>query len=433
MSANRDERLGFLKIESRRDAKSLNKVYFTCHKDDYDKYYERVCNDVFEHSDNNCIIYSKVNSADMVPEGELDFLDDINLVVVPVTLELLTDKEKNYALDEIEYAKRKNIIILPVMMEPGLDDLYATVFGKRQWVSPEFTGNDAVSYTDKLKKFFDSHFTSDETVGKIKDSFSSRIFLSYRKKDRKHAKPLMKEIHDREELRDVAIWYDEYLPLAEDFEKSIEQEMEASRAVAFLVTDNLTEEGNYVKRIEYPRAKDKDKTIFPLLPIGADIHCDKENVRAAFDKERPGFPDFAEIGDVVEKLERDDKEDTAEHKYLIGLAYLNGVDVEKDAKRAVKLIEESANQGYIPANVELLDMYLIGDSVEQDYDMACKWGEKAYELYCKSEEFGENHEKTLGILNDLGVIYSRTGEYPLAKEYLAPHLTCDGSTQLLCQ
>lgn len=47
------------------------------------------------------------------------------------------------------------------------------------------------------------------------------VFLSYRKKDRKHAKELMRLIHANRFCLDIAIWYDGFLAAGEDFNAAI--------------------------------------------------------------------------------------------------------------------------------------------------------------------------------------------------------------------
>ena len=346
-----------------------------------------------------------------IPEGQISFIEDMSVVVVPITRKLLSDEGGKHALDEVAHAIRKNINVLSFMMENDIGDIYEnSVFGKNQWIAPDFGAASALPYKDKLKKFCEEHFLNDEMIKSIKDEFSARIFLSYRKKDRAHARPLMKKIHGEGELSDVAIWYDEYLPLAKDYSVSIENEIDGSDAVAFLVTDNLTEEGNYVKTVEYPLAKDMKGTdkIFPLETTG-----DKElrsRVRQDFEKVRPGFPDYVEVEDISDRLDKKEKEDTPRHKYLIGLAYLRGVDVEKDPERAVRLFVESANGKYIPAAEKLCDMYSNGDGIAVNYNRACRWSDTVVKLYTESEEYGKDHVDTLRAISKRGWIYKKRGE-----------------------
>ena len=62
---------------------------------------------------------------------------------------------------------------------------------------------------------------SDEAYEKIRQAFDAYIFLSYRKKDRKHAQEIMSRIHENDFMRDIAIWYDENLTPGRDFNDEI--------------------------------------------------------------------------------------------------------------------------------------------------------------------------------------------------------------------
>ncbi len=66
-------------------------------------------------------------------------------------------------------------------------------------------------------------------------------------------------------------------------------------------------------------------------------------------------------------------DNSAEHSFLIGLAYLGGIDVEVDRERAVTLIEDAANCGLAEAMEKLVSMYRTGEGVERNYEEAIKW------------------------------------------------------------
>ncbi len=375
MRENFEQRIDFLDTDYFEETKNTaNKVYFTSHPDDFDNCYRRISNDLFKYSGNNCIIYRKKTEAEISDE-DIGFIEKMTLVVVPVTRKLLL--EDNPALREVEYAISKGVSVLPFMMETGIDDLYEnSVFQKRQWISQFSTGKDVIPYHDKLKRFLDGRFTDDKTVRCVKSEFSSRIFLSYRKKDRQYAKPLMQDIHSKSRLRDVAIWYDEFLPLTKDYALSISEEIDKSRAVVFLVTENLAEEKNYVKDVEYPSANDKKKTILPI-----ETNKDEQIrllVKNSFDKvycaeDGIKFPDYVEIDEIPDKIEIDDKEDTPQHKYYIGLAYLEGIDMERDAERALSLFEPAAAEGNLNAAKMLLTMYRDGLGTDIDNSKSIYW------------------------------------------------------------
>lgn len=406
----KEQRFDFLKVESNGANTSVNKVYFTCHKSDVG-YYREIANDVFKHANNNCLIYRKKETEAVISDEDIDFLYSMSLVVVPITAKLLLDTEDNIALREIKYAIDHNITVLPFMMELGLEMIYeASLFGKIQWVSSKIIGNDAVPYAEKLKNFFDKRFLKSETVQRIKDEFSARLFLSYRKKDRSYARPLMKQIHNQDGLSDVAIWYDEHLPLAEDYEVNINNEIDNSNAVVFLVTDNLTEPGNYVKNVEYPLAKDKEKAMLPVEPKNnADI---RRRVKLDFEKLRAGFPEYVEVEEFPSKVDRNERDNTAEHKYLLGMAFLNGVDVEKDAERAILLLTEAANAEYLPAMVELSIIYRDGVGISRDHSVSVTWAEH-YRKYAV-EIFGEKTPEGIASECFIGDIHYNFGEYKRA-------------------
>src|SRR5699024_5770508 len=137
-------------------------------------------------------------------------------------------------------------------------------------------------------------------------------------------------------------------------------------------------EENYVRTYEYPQARSTGK---PILPVEAE-KTDRKELEEQFE----GIPKCidAKEGDVVTKalLERIKKIATAEndsepeHNFLIGLAYLDGIDVEVDRERAVKLITSAAEAGLIEAMEKLYDMYNAGIGVELDYRKSLYWAKR---------------------------------------------------------
>ena len=98
------------------------RVYFTCHPEDFDRYFEQISEQIFETQD--CDIYY---TADMTAEMEEAYrdtdLERMNLFVIPVTFRLLSQPNRAMTSDFI-YAKERHIPILPLMMEPGINAYY---------------------------------------------------------------------------------------------------------------------------------------------------------------------------------------------------------------------------------------------------------------------------------------------------------------------
>ena len=94
------------------------RVYFTCHPDDFERYFDKICEDIFKPHD--CAVYYTENMTDIIPdEDKPTDLGSMNLFVMPVTFRLL--REPNRAMDDdFAYAKQEHIPVLPFMMESGI-------------------------------------------------------------------------------------------------------------------------------------------------------------------------------------------------------------------------------------------------------------------------------------------------------------------------
>lgn len=359
------------------------RVYFTCHPDDFYIYFEKVCEDIFKTHD--CTIFYTKNMYDEIEEKykESD-LGSMHLFVIPVTFRLLY--QPNRAMDsDIRYAKEKNIRILPIMMEPNLkmaNDIYAQKdkFGELQYLNPYSKDCTAISYEEKLKKYLESVLISNKMIERIRKEFDAYIFLSYRKKDRHLANEFMELIHRYPEFRDIAIWYDEFLTPGESFRKNIEQTMQSSKLFTLLVTPSLLEyvngQPNYVMKHEYPNAKTQKMTILP-----AEMEkTDKTELRAKYldipDCVNPKEEIFRkQFLDKLSAFIKSDNKNDPEHRFLIGLAYLEGIDVEINKERGIELITSAAKAGFTEATEKLFWIYMNGNNVQADYLKALQFAE----------------------------------------------------------
>ena len=276
-----------------------------------------------------------------------------------------------------------------------------------------------IPYEEKLRKFLASVLVSDALAERIRQAFDAYIFLSYRKKDREYANKLIKLIHQNEFCRDIAIWFDEFLVPGESFSRAIEEAMEKSSLFAFAITPNVLEEPNYVKDVEYVRARkaaeEKGKVIFPveLAPL-------KERQEEELREKFQGLTERVDaVGDMEGKWEHFSGElitavqragirlgkGSPEHNFLIGLAYLNGIDVERDSSRALELIENAAENGLQEAVSELVDMYSTGKGVSLDYRKAGVWQERKAGILreaFKNNQTEETGEAFIEALMELG-------------------------------
>ena len=113
----------------------------------------------------------------------------------------------------------------------------------------------------------------------------------------------------------------------------------------------------------------------------------------------------AALLEKIQNMAVEANNDDPGHNFLIGLAYLDGIDVEVDAERALELIKGAAEAGVSEAMKQLVTMYETGKGVERDYYEGVRWREKhvgylrkAYE----AEQTGNRAARLISGLWDLG-------------------------------
>ena len=352
------------------------RVYFACHPDDLSAFLKDYALK-FLRIQTCAIWYETEYDADYDREELEARLAEMQLIVMPVTTKLL--KKPNRAMDvEFTIAQDKHTPVLPVMLESGLSDAFTKRFGNLQYIDPNDQDPTRRSFDEVLKTYIKAVIVGDETAEKVRAAFDAYIFLSYRKKDRAKAQKLMRLIHKSPLCQDIAVWYDEFLTPGEDFNDLIGMMMEKSDLFALTVTPGLVNETNYVMTTEYPAARRSGK---PILPVEME-ETDKEMLKEHYE----GIPDcvdgddeealFSALQKVLQTTGVSENDTDPGHCFLIGLAYLNGIDVEVDYERAVRLIRAAAEAGIPEAMEQLAAMYETGKGVARDYHEGVLWRRK---------------------------------------------------------
>lgn len=354
-------------------------------------------------------------TADVLPRQDaLERLSDVSLFVMAVT-ERLAGTETEAAAQAVRFCYEKKIPLLPVYyISPSGSTEPAGSFyraasaamgkldGRLELDGPRQSASD---FREQFSRKLHNLVMPDAVAEEIRDhAFRKQIFLSYRKKDREQALKVMKAIHDLPLCEALAIWFDDFLIAGRDFNEEIFKQLQASDAFALTVTDSLTEADrrgrkNYVQREEWPRAaqsKQEDKRIL----IEAEA-TDRERLAKDMD---PPVTATVPVGDsealrnaIVRASLLDDMGDapTARQKYLLGMAYLSGIRVEKDTERALRLLTEAANAGSADAALQLGFMYLARVGVERDNEAARRWKTTAFDL--AEEQFNAGDASALEL------------------------------------
>ncbi len=364
----------YFKTRGMENPQGKPKVFFCAHLKDQEMCFDTIANEILLRQD--CAIYY-LKSEECDEQLKFD-ISQMQLFVIPVTYQFLHDNnEARITWQEI--ATKNHIPILYIMLETGLDRDFNRICGERHFLDKTDTDETSITYEEKLTKFLASALIGDDLIQKIKAAFDVCVFLSYRKKDRIFAQELMRLIHQNKMCRDIAIWYDEFLVPGENFNASISDAIEMCNLFALVVTPNLVNEDNYVMAIEYPLAKKEGKPI--LVTEMAETN------RSDLETSYPGIPlcidprDATALLEAIKTIKPSETDDSPNHIFFVGLAYLSGTCVEKNALRAVELITTAAEQGLSEAMEKLASMFEIGDGVSVDLCKAIYWQRKLIEYY----------------------------------------------------
>lgn len=394
------------------DVRGKPRVYLTCHPEDRERAIPLISEDLLRHA--NCAVWHDAEmNAPYDPQELGACLDEMQLMVLAVTSKFLYTacRARDVAL---KYALRQHIPVLPILLESGLSREFNRVTDtKLQVVNRCVSDSTATPYDEVLDTYLKSVLVGDELAERVRDAFDAYVFLSYRKKDRRHAQRLMHLIHENRQFRDIAIWYDEFLVPGERYDEAIRAAFEKSSLFALAVTPNLLEPKNYVLREEYPMARNRRQKKGDLEIVPVELYeTERGDARIERLKMETVYRDIPPIQDehqprelnaaLLEALRRISKKEndgSARHRFFIGLAYLCGIDVEVDRDRAIALLESAATdpEPCFDATEKLVDMYINGDGVARDMDRAVGWQKTLCDQYRAEYEKGRSPDEHLGF------------------------------------
>ena len=395
------------------------RFYFSCHPDDFALYYESVAADIIAYCNSQGVILFNADYTNrfvdedsvitLETEEERDgFFSSIQMLIVPVTEKLLTSSCPAIEY-EIPFAMEHRIPIIPIVFEAGLEDLYEkSIFADLHFISPLSAGGDRIAFVRKLRKALVRNIIQSDIVERIYEEFRPRIFLSYRKKDRRYAQEIIRMIHQNERFRDVGVWYDEYLRENKSFEDSLREEMKKSALFLLVVTPHLLEKNNYVMEKEYPSVSEMEEPI-PILPVEM-VKTDEQELRLCYrdlpdsvkvyqgEKIHSSIDDI--LGDAVDK----DRSDDPMHCFLIGLSYLDGIMTEVNPELALELITYAAEAGVSEAEDSLVDIYMHGQGVPADLEKGKALTEKYAARAIGRYQSDPSHDNAKTLLHRLDVM-----------------------------
>lgn len=376
--------------------------------------FKTIANDILSQAD--CTVWMMEGQPDNDCEWKslINDLSEMQVVVVLITARFLSH-DSFVSRHLIPFLIQEKKSFLPFVMDTDCTQLFVKRYGDIHYFSVSDRFSDGKPIGEKLSLYLNSRFHS-RSKEHIHCAFQSRIFLSYRKKDRKYARAFMKQLHDDTRFEDVAVWYDEYLIPGEDFNDEIRDHIRECDFFVLLVTPSLLEKDNYVLTKEYPFARSLEKSIIPCIVKSTDL----DDLQKLY-KHIPA-PVFLDEAKHLLSLSMGDHSEiakTPQQLYYLGYAYFLGIEVETDRERGKKLIHHAADAGCEDA------MYLMAEDSQYQWGASARkqtvfWRKRLIEIAEEKAVQSEDPEAIRRVIvqnHDLGRYYAETGDFRAAISY----------------
>ena len=340
---------------------STPKIYVSYHPNDLNKIKEfsQIIGDKLDVD----IYFLKYPLEKEISSEELEYmLNGVQLFVVIATHDYLNEKNNGKDL-ELKFILKGHLPFLPIIYDKSDIESFNLLTHNSQFIYLFEEDNLKEPPEVKIVNFISNHVVSSELYREVLNELSTYLFFSYRKKDGVIAHELMNRLHQVEELIDIGLWYDEFLTYGQDFDQEITKKIVESERVIFCATNNILEEDNYVKKYEYKAAKDNNIPMISIKVDDLDVDAFKEMYPLA---DTP--KDIEDIIDCLKDNFRDAKNDSPKHLYYLGVGYVYGINVIKDVKLGMSLLEQAEKQGVVEASEELCKIYEYGIGVLVNYE-----------------------------------------------------------------
>lgn len=328
--------------------------------------FKRISNDVLDFSD-ALVCYRKDNTETLEKEY-YNFFSHISYIIVIVTRKFLEDTA-SLCRSDLNYAVSCNIPVLPIICEDGLEESF-----NKQVAHLHTININSDTYRQNLKQFVDSFSKNKNIIENWKNAFQGKVFISYRKKDYDAILPCLRALHQSECFRNIAVWYDSYLHIGENFDDEIQKNLEDSDAIIVIATDNVwNQQPNYVLKQEIPLAERLQKNILYINYNLSPEYAEKIN--------SVKFTDHAGIEHFLSGVFERNEKLTAEQQYILGVSYLQGFYTERNQTYALKYLTSAAQASYKPAIKELVNAYRYGYGVNRSKQTALEYQHNIIDIY----------------------------------------------------
>lgn len=236
------------------------RILISMHPNDRYTFLEPLIRGIFKYID-AAVYYSPFPSDDSVPD-----MDEIDLMIVGVTEKYITWHNSGF-VSEAMPAIKKQIPILPIMLEAHISNLFNTRVGKLHYIentADVISEENLIQICEHINNISKEHYPSSDNA--------PSIFISYRKQDAPELQRLVQLLNAHPERNNISLWYDTELNPGDNYKQTIIDRLKSCSLFLMLVTPNILEPNNYVMRDEYPLALKEKKRIVPIVMQKTDLN-----------------------------------------------------------------------------------------------------------------------------------------------------------------
>ena len=161
---NKEERILY-KTKVNTSPNKKQKVYYSYNPENFEKFFNKLSNKILLKYDVATCYRNPNYIVENINEYYLD-LDEMNLIVFPITKSMLDDNNFSIKVD-YKYAIKKNIPILPIILEKGLVEKYNEIFKDIQFLDLTNRDTTVLDFDIKFYQYLDSVLLGDKLINLV--------------------------------------------------------------------------------------------------------------------------------------------------------------------------------------------------------------------------------------------------------------------------
>ncbi len=296
---------------------------------------------------------------------ELNSLDNISIMILPVTSELFTTRNAS-VFDEITYVKEKNIPIIFVCYDEIIESSLYEKVGNYPIIYKQKINEHFLSFEDNYQTCLNHFLLTSQEEELINKVSTIKSYISYAKGDNESLDIFKSYLINEDERFILGASFENLIDNGSGYDESRKEKIDES-SIVFLILSKEAIRSENVKN-DYLYALNIRKNVIPII-VDSSI---KKEVRKEFKK----LTNIYELNKKLSKrLSKELKKngikkplESLNTEYAFLLASLYGYGLRKDFTYVNEKINKLVDLNYILALKKKKEMLLYGLGVKPDYN-----------------------------------------------------------------